>query len=421
MLLVARKGHEAAVAEIFARWDLECVVIGTVTDDGIFRVRWRGEEVCTVPVRALTDDAPVYRRPSEEPTDWNERQQLAMADLPALPDPGEALARLLESPNLCSRRWVWEQYDHLVGGGTVVRPGGDAAVVHVQGTRKGLAVALDCNSRHTRLDPYLGAIAAVAEAARNCAVVGATPLAVTDCLNFGNPERPAVMWEFQQAIAGIRDACLALDTPVVSGNVSFYNESGTANIPPTPTIAVVGLLDDVASAVMPWWSRDGDVVVLFGTTRDELGGSEYLATLHGVEGGSPPWIDLGAEKRLQALLVALARDGLLRSAHDVAEGGLAVALAEGCFGGAGLGVRVAVDPSVRLDAFLFGESHSRVVASVTRGNLPRVRERASAARVPVTVLGEVGGARLVIGDVVDVAVEKLRQRWEDGLTSRLGF
>jgi phosphoribosylformylglycinamidine synthase II len=421
MLLVARAGHEAAVRAVFSRWDLECVVIGHVSDDGIFRVRWRGAEVCTVPVTALTSDAPVYRRPAEEPADWTERERLALDEVPLLEDPTQALLRLVESPNLCSRRWVWEQYDHVVGGATVVRPGGDAGVVRVHGTTKGLAVAVDCNSRYTRLDPYLGAVLAVAEAARNCAVVGATPLAVTDCLNFGNPERPTVMWEFQQAIAGIRDGCIALETPVVSGNVSFYNESGTANIPPTPTIAVVGLLEDVERVLRPWWVREGDVVLLLGRTRDELAGSEYLATIHGLARGTPPWIDLEAERRLQRLVVELATEGTVRSAHDVAEGGLALALAEGCFGESRLGVRVSIDRSVRLDAFLFGESQSRVLVSAGRAGATKVRERAEAADVPVTTLGEVGGTRLVIGDAIDLEVASLRARWERGLETRLGL
>jgi len=421
MLLVARAGHERAVSEIFARWDLECVTIGEVTDDGTFRVRWQGTEVCTVPVAALTDEAPVYRRPAEEPQDLASRQQLSLENLPKLGDPLATLRTLISSVNLASRRWVYEQYDHLVGGGTVVRPGGDAAVVRVDGTRKGLAVAVDCNSRYTRLDPYLGAMLAVVEAARNCAVVGATPLAVTDCLNFGNPERPVVMWEFQQAIAGIRDACVALDTPVVSGNVSFYNESGNANIPPTPTIAVVGLLEDAERALRPWWIQEGDAVVLFGATRDELGGSEYLATIHGIGAGTPPWIDLDLERRTQALVITLASEGLLRSAHDVAEGGLAIALAECSFGEAGIGCRVTIDHGVRLDAFLFGESQSRIVASVERGSVARVRERAAAAGVAVTVIGEVTGRRLVIGDAIDVEVSELRSEWAMGLERRLGL
>src|SRR5215468_7383228 len=261
MLLVARAGSEQAVVDIFARWDLQAVVIGRVTTDGLFRARWQGNEVCALPVSALTDGAPVYRRPAEEPARLEEAQRLDLQAVVEPDDLGAALLTLLESPNLCSREWVYRQYDQFVGGNTLLRPGGDAAVVRVEGTRRALALTVDCNHRYGQLDPYLGAVLAVVEAARNVVSVGARPLAVSDCLNYGNPERPDVMWEFQQGIAGIRDACIALGTPVVSGNVSFYNETDEHNIPPTPAIAMVGLLEDVDAMVTPWWKGEGDVIV----------------------------------------------------------------------------------------------------------------------------------------------------------------
>jgi phosphoribosylformylglycinamidine synthase len=410
MLLVARAGSEEAVRAVYARWDLECVVIGHVTDDGVFRARWHGDEVCSVPVRALTEEAPVYHRPAAAPADLEARQRLDLARVPDVADATAALQRLLESPNLCSRRWVYEQYDQLVGAGTVLRPGGDAAVIRIDGTRRGLALSVDCNSRYTRLDPYLGAMLAVVEGARTCVAVGATPLAVSDCLNYGNPERPHVMWEFQEGIRGIRDACVALGTPIVSGNVSFYNETEERNIPPTPTIAMVGLLEDVERHLQPSFVDAGDVVLLLGQTRDELGGSEYLAVLHGIESGSPPWIDLGAERRLHRVVLRAAAEDLLRSAHDVADGGLAVAIAESCFG-RGLGVRVEIEGGVRRDAALFGESQSRMVVSARRGRVKRLRELCDAERVPCAVLGEVGGDRLVVTGLVDASVGELRARW----------
>ena len=422
MLLVARAGSEDAVRAIFARWDLQAEVIGRVTDDGVFRARCRGREVCALPVSALTDSAPVYRRPAEEPGRLEELQRLDLQTVRQAEDPSATLLALLESPNLCSREWVYRQYDQFVGGNTILRPGADAAVVRVEGTRRALALTVDCNHRYGVLDPYLGAVLAVVEAARNCVAVGARPLAVSDCLNYGNPERSDVMWEFQQGIAGIRDACLALGTPVVSGNVSFYNETDGQNIPPTPAIAMVGLLDDVDTLVTPWWKAEGDVIVLLGRTREELGGSEYLAVTHRQVRGTPPWIDLEAEKRLHRLVLDAAHERLLRSAHDVGEGGLAVALAECSFGGQRLGVRVTVDldEGLRTDAVLFGESQSRMLLSLRRRNLNRLRDLARRDEVPLQVLGEVRGHSVVIEGLIDLPVESARERWRRALERRIG-
>jgi phosphoribosylformylglycinamidine synthase len=420
MLLVVQKGSEDAVRAIFDRWDLEAAVIGSLTDDGIFHGRWHGREVCTLPVKALTDAAPVYRRPAEEPARIEEMQRLDLAAVPEPADPTQTLATLLESPNLCARSWVYRQYDQMTGGNTVVRPGADAAVVRIDGTRRGLALTVDCNSRYCRLDPYLGAVIAVVEAARNLIAVGARPLALSDCLNYGSPEKPDVMWEFQQGIQGIKDACLALGTPVVSGNVSFYNDTDGRSIPPTPTIAMVGLLDDVESHLTPWWKAEGDVIVLLGRTREELGGTEYLATIHGQVRGAPPWIDLEAEKHLHRLCLTAVHERLLRSAHDVGEGGLAVALAECSFGGPGLGVRVAVERGMRVDALLFGESQSRMLVSLRRRHLGRLRDLARREDVPFTLLGEVRGLSVSIGDLVDLPIESTRERWRRALERRLG-
>jgi phosphoribosylformylglycinamidine synthase II len=420
MLLVAKAGREAAVQEVFARWDLEAAVIGRLTDDGVFRAHWRGEEVCALPVAALTEAAPVYRRPAEEPARLEEMQRFDAAEVQEPADYTYALLTLLESPNLCSREWVYRQYDQLVGGNTVVRPGADAAVIRIEGTRRALALSVDCNSRYCRLDPYLGAVLAVVEAARNVVAVGARPLAVSDCLNYGNPEKPEVMWEFQQGIQGIRDACVALGTPVVSGNVSFYNDTEGRSIPPTPTISMVGILDDVELHLTPWWKAEGDVIVLLGRTREELGASEYLAVVHGMVRGAPPWIDLGAETRLHRVCLAGAHERLFRSLHDVGEGGLAVALAECSFHGPGLGARVDLEEGIRTDALLFGESQSRMLASVRRRNLSRLRDLARRDDVPFTVLGEVRGRSLVIGDVVDLPLEAVRDRWRRALERRLG-
>jgi phosphoribosylformylglycinamidine synthase len=420
MLLVAKAGREADVKRIFDKWDLQAAVIGRVADDGMFRARWHGAEVVQIPVEPVSTQAPVYRRPAEEPKNLNELQELAIASVPEPSDYNHVLLQLLGSPNLCSRRWVYRQYDSLVRGHTVIGPGSDAAVLRIKGSRKGLAVTVDCNSRYCLLDPYVGAVIAVCEAARNLVVSGARPLGISDCLNFGNPEKPEVMWQFQQAIAGIRDACLALGVPVVSGNVSFYNDTEGRSIPPTPTIAMVGLLEDVTRCLAQGFRRAGDVIILIGRTREELGGSEYLATVHGLVRGAPPWIDLGFEKRLQAFVRAAAEEGALRSAHDVAEGGLCVALAECCFTSADrLGARIDLEQGMRADVLLFGESQSRVIVSVDRQGWPRLRDRARREGIPVEVIGEVIGDRLEIGDWIDFSIADLAEVWEGALERAL--
>jgi phosphoribosylformylglycinamidine synthase len=420
MLLIAKAGREAEVKRIFDKWDLQAALIGHVTDDGLFRARWHGNEVVRIPVEPISTQAPVYRRPIEEPKNLNEMQELSLTTIPEPVDCDEVLQRLLASPNLCSRRWVYRQYDSLVRGHTVVGPGSDAAVLRVKGTRKGLAVTVDCNARYCLLDPYVGAVIAVCEAARNVVVSGARPLAISDCLNFGSPEKPEVMWQFQQAVAGIRDACVALATPVVSGNVSFYNDTEGRSIPPTPTIAMVGLLDDVSGCLTQGFRRSGDVVVLVGRTHEELGGSEYLAIIHGSVRGAPPWIDLGFEKRLQAFFLELAAEDMLHSAHDVAEGGLAVALAECCLASPErLGARIELEQSMRADVLLFAESQSRILVTLDRQSWPRLRDRAQRDGIPVATIGEVGGARLEIGDWIDRSVGELAEIWETALERAL--
>jgi len=422
MLLVVRQGSEETVRELFAKWDLDAAVIGTVSDTGRLRARWDGTLVVDVPIEPLTSGAPCYDRPASEPAE-EDGQRIDLGRLPEPVDYNEALATLLESPNLASREWVYRQYDTYVGGGTIVRPGSDAAVVRIPGTQKAVAMTLDCNSRHCLLDPYVGTVSAVAEAARNLAVSGAEPIGVTNCLNFGNPEKPEVMWQFQQTIAALRDACVAFGTPVVSGNVSFYNDTEGRSIPPTPVIGMVGLLDDASLHVTQWFKGEGDAIVLLGRNREELGGSEYLAVLHGQARGALPWIDLDLERRLIRAVLTAAREGLLRSAHDVDEGGLAVALAECCITaetGAALGARVELESvGLRPDALLFGESHGRIVLSLRRRHLTRLREIVRREEIPLAVIGEVRGQRLEINDIVDLDVTSLRARWRGALERAL--
>jgi phosphoribosylformylglycinamidine synthase len=295
-------------------------------------------------------------------------------------------------------------------------------VIRLPGTQRAVAITVDCNSRLCQADPYVGTVAAVAEAARNLAACGAEPIGVTNCLNFGNPEKPEVMWQFHQAIAALRDGCLAFGTPVVSGNVSFYNDTEGSSIPPTPVIGMVGLLEDAGRAVTQWFKGEGDAIVLLGRNRDEIGGSEYLAVIHHVVRGVPPWIDLDVERRLIRVVLAAAREGLLRSAHDVAEGGLAVALAECCIAGEGgpwLGARVELEDGLRPDTQLFGESQARMIVSVRRRHLTRLRDLARQEDVPLAEIGKVGGQRLEIGDLVGLTVSTLRERWRSGLERAL--
>jgi len=421
MLIVAKAGCEEEVRAIFSRWDLQAEVVGEVTDDGQFRASWGGEEVIRIPVTALTDDAPVYQRPTKQPDNFAERQQLDLNALPLPTDYGQTLLQLLTSPNLASKEWVYRQYDSFVCGNTVVQPGSDAAIIRLKETTKGIGLTVDCNSRYCLLDPYRGGQIAVAEGARNLAVSGARPVALSDCLNFGNPERPEVMWQFEQAIAGMRDACLALGLAVVSGNVSFYNETEGKAIPPTPTVATVGILDDVTHHITQWFKNPGDVVALIGDTKEELGASEYLASIHGRTAGAPPQLDLAREIRLQELCLTAAREQLLSSAHDVAEGGLAVALTEACITHPEkpLGAKVTFANSIRADALLFGESQSRVLMSLPRTSLPRLQELAQSADLSLTVLGEVGGSDLDITGYLRLSVDELKQKWRTALARQL--
>jgi len=421
MLIVANAGAEEVVRTVFSRWDLDASVIGRVTDDGMMRIRFRGEEVGCLPIALVTDDAPAYTRPAEAPRDFDANQELRLDDIPPPGDYNQILRLLLDSPNIASKAWVYRQYDYLVRSNTVLEPGSDAAVLRVKGTSKGIALSVDCNSRYCQLDPYVGAMIAVVESARNVVCAGATPIGMTDCLNFGNPEKPHVMWQFTEAIKGIRDASLALNVPVVSGNVSFYNETDGVAIPPTPTIAMVGLLDDLDHHTTQWFKTEGDIIVLLGQTREELGGSEYLALARGLVKGAPPWIDLAVEKAVQQLCLNAIHEDIIRSAHDVSEGGLAVALAECCISGPGTGpgALIELEGSIRPDALLFGESQSRILVSLRRRHLGRLRELAAVDHVPLMQLGEVRGHRLIISPLIDIEVEELRRVWSDALPRRM--
>jgi phosphoribosylformylglycinamidine synthase len=421
MLLVAAPERVADVRRVCEKWELTATPIGRVTDDGIFRVRHHGLTVAAIPGRRLVEDCPVYHPEARESEEARVRPSAA-PQLPPTVGLREALEVLLDSPNIASKRWVYEQYDSTVQASTVLGPGGDAGVFRVPGTDFGLAVAVDCNSRLVALDPYEGGKAAVAEAARNVACAGARPLGITNCLNFGNPEKPEVFFQFREACRGIADACRAFDTPVTGGNVSFYNESPTGAVDPTPTIGMVGLLERVDRRVPSHLAAAGDDILILGATRGELGGSAYWVEIRQFTGGRPPPVDLRAERRLQEFLIAAARRGLLRSAHDAAEGGLLVALAEVTIGGpyapSGLGAEIDLSgyaPGVEPEGVLYGEDAGRVVLSADPAHSARLAELAGQLGVPLFRAGRVGGGNL------ELRVGTHRLSWDVARLRRIYF
>jgi phosphoribosylformylglycinamidine synthase len=428
MLLVVKQGREAEVERIFEKWDLHAVHIGRVTDDGMLRVKNRGEVVAEIPNRALTDEAPVYRRPMEIPAYLAEAQQLDPAALSGSPGASDVLLTLLAEPTVASKQWAYRQYDHMVQTNTIGLPGLGAGVVRIKGTDRALAMSVDGNGRYCYLDPYRGAMLAVAEAARNVACSGARPLGTTNCLNFGNPERPAIMWQLAKAIEGIGTACRALGVPVTGGNVSLYNETDGRAIYPTPTIGIVGVLEQADRVLGRTFKRAGDVVVLLGDAKPELGGSEYLRSIHGLVKGRPPAIDLAAERALQDLLVALAAERLIASAHDCSDGGFAVALAECCFGSLGgaeaaiEAVHVGGDTSLNEAAALFGETASRAIVSAAPEHVTELLQHAAAKGVPARVVGETGGnlLRISVGGrtAIDVPVHDAERVWSTAIEKR---
>lgn len=425
MLLVARQGAEATVQQIFARYDLDAVVVGRVTGDGVMRVRDGDHVVAAIPVKELVAEAPSYRRPMTRPAWQDEVQHLAMEGIPLPSDYGAVLLQLLASPVIACKAMVWEQYDHMLFLNSVVGPGGDAVILRLKGTEKGIALATDGNGRYTFLDPFSGGMIAVAEAARNVVASGAKPVAITNCLNFGDPTRPEIMWQFAEAVRGMAAACDALETPVTGGNVSLYNETMGKAIYPTPIVGMLGILDHISHATTPAWKEAGDVVVLLGETREELGGSEYLKVCHGLVQGCPPAVDLDLERRVQECCLEAIQTGVVRSAHDCSDGGLAVALAEGCICDPErqIGVDVTLPGSMRPDALLFGESQSRIVLSAREADVSRLRAIADRHGVTVTPLGQVGGSRLICrGEmfIIDLPVAELDRSWRGSLPAFFG-
>ncbi|URM32819.1 phosphoribosylformylglycinamidine synthase subunit PurL [Cytobacillus firmus] len=412
MLIVVKKGREQEIVDLFSKYGLEAVSVGKVTDDKMLRLTHQGEVVAELPVDALAEDAPVYHKPSSEPEYFREFQAMEN-EIPAVEDYKETLVKLLQQPTIASKEWVYDQYDYMVRTNTVVAPGSDAAVIRIRGTRKGLAMTTDCNSRYMYLDPETGGKIAVAEAARNIICSGGQPLAITDNLNFGNPEKPEIFWQIEKAADGISEACRTLDTPVIGGNVSLYNETNGTAIYPTPVIGMVGLVEDIDHVTTQSFKAAGDLIYLVGETKDEFGGSELQKMTYGKIFGKAPALDLEKEEKAQEQILKAIRSGLVASAHDVAEGGLAVAAAESLIGSKGLGADIKVTGNAT--SALFSESQSRFLLSVKKED-----QEAFENLVDATLIGEVTEAPVLYlsneeGLLLAEQVEVLKQAWKGAI------
>ncbi len=411
MLLVAKPGCEQKVHDILAKWDLHAATIGIVTDTGRMVVKENGKVVADVPADSLTD-APVYHPAKSEPAILKQHREFNENSVAVPKDLQEVLLKLLADPTIASKRWVYRQYDHMVRSNTLVRPGSDAAVIRVKGTKLGLAMKIDGLGSYCSFDPYEGGKIVVAEAARNIACSGAEAIGMTDCLNFGSPEKPEVFYYLDRAIAGLGDACRAFNIPITGGNVSLYNENPSGPIDPSPIVGMMGLFADVEIAVTQWFKKDGDPVYLLGNIGDSIGGSRYLQLAHGKKTGPCPKLDLGVELKLHQLLRALAEARLVQSAHDCSDGGFAVALAECCMTGATheapeRGATVTLPEGGRLDGRLFGEAQSRAIVSCDPAKAGQLEALAKKHGVPCLKIGQVGGDSLAIGSEIKVPVKQL--------------
>ncbi len=426
MLVIAKPEHESEVRKIFDKWDLQCEIIGRVTDSKMVEIR-RGEDyVGSVPPESLVlgGGAPVYIREKKEPRYFKELKNLDLSGFKEPVDYNQALTVLLGSPNICSRQWVTAQYDSMVRSNTINDCYLDAAVVRLKETDSVLAMKTDCNSRYVYLDPYMGGMIAVAECARNLVAVGTRPLGVTNCLNFGNPYKPEIYWQFSEAIRGITEACRVLGTPVTGGNVSFYNENPEGAVYPTPVIGMVGETGSLDATMTADFKEPGDAVLVLGLTAGQIGGSEYLATIHRTVGGPVPTLDIQAEKRLQDLVLELIGRKLIRSAHDCSEGGLCIALAESLMGsyrkGNKCGLEIGIPSGLRPDRYLFGEDQSRMAISAAEGNLKAIKELAASLNVPVSQIGRVTGTgKFTVGKLIGMLVEKMTNVYDTSLAGRI--
>ena len=422
MLVVVKKGYEDKVKALFDHWELRSDIIGRVTGDGVARIREGKKVMAEVPVNLLTSP-PIYRRRVKKPEWLNRLQTFDVTSIPDLSRKkvNSTLLRLLASPNIASKRCIYQQYDHQVGNNTVVLPGSDAAVLRIKGTKKAISVTTDGNARYCYVNPYLGGTIAVAEAARNLVCSGAQPLAITDCLNFGNPEKDDVYYQLKECINGMVRACRELKIPVISGNVSLYNETKGEAIYPTPVVGMVGLIEDVAKHCISGFKNEGDMVFLLGDSQavdSSIGSSEYLELIHGIIKGNP-YIDLGMEKRLQRCCLEAIRRGLINSAHDCSEGGLAVTLAESCLANSLGFVSHNWGVEGRLDAALFGEAQSRIIVSVAPKSARKLQKLAARYQIATTRLGTVGGKQLILKGYIDLSLKQVGEAWWSGLEKSL--
>lgn len=416
MLFVVEPKDEAQAREIFERWGVICAKVGKVTDDGRLKLIHHDEVVGDMPVTALVDECPIYNKPSTVPAYYEQNATVDTLRYDEVSDLGTALEQVLASPTVASKAWVYNQYDYMVRTSTAVAPGSDAAVVTIRGTRKALAMTTDCNGRFVYLDPEVGGKIAVSEAARNIVCSGAEPLAITDNLNFGSPEKSDIFWQMEKSVDGMAEACRVLSTPVIGGNVSLYNENAKGAIYPTPVVGMVGLVHDVDHITTQGFKNEGDVILVLGDTLAELGGSEFQAVVHGVTEGRPPQIDLDTEKRLLEAVLGAIQQGLVQSAHDLAEGGLAVALAESCISG-NVGAKVQLETSLRPDVALFSETQSRILLSASSSQAAELEQFIASRGVPVANIGVVTGTTLEVqvngAATLNRPVAGLKQVWED--------
>jgi phosphoribosylformylglycinamidine synthase II len=426
MLFVIEPGHESEALAVLDKWGLDAAIIGEVIEESCVRIQFEGKEVANLPVFPVVDGALDLKRDSKRPKYLDEVGHVNLTEIPDLSQGNTALKRLLASPNISSKEWVFEQYDHMVRLNTLVLPGSDAAVLRIKDTQKAVALSVDCNSRYCYLDPYEGAAIAVAEACRNVVCSGAQPIGLTNCLNFGNPEKPEIMWQFQQAVAGMGDACRFFDIPVVSGNVSLYNETKGDAIYPTPTVAVVGLIENQKQVMTQGFKKAGDRIALIGFSMEELGGTEYLKVMFDRSEGKPPVLDRKHEKQVQDFCLELIKKGLISSAHDCSEGGLAIAVGESCFpyGGHTLGATLKLESTLRNDSLLFGETQSRIIISFPEERTNEIENMAVAFPVDFSLIGKVGGSHLTVSvnekEVINQEIDVLKEIWKTSLGNYAG-
>lgn len=423
MLVCVKKGKEAAVSEVFDKWGLDSVIIGKVTSDGMMTVKLNGEIVSQIPSECLVlgGGAPVYHRETKRPAYMDEIVKINLDDYSLDRNWNETLTTMLASPNICHKHWVFDQYDSMVRTNTSIGPGSDAAVMRLRKTNKALAMSTDCNARYCYVNPRQGGRSAVAEAARNIVCSGGKPLAITNCLNFGNPYKPEIYYGFTEAVGGMGDACKVFETPVTGGNVSFYNEDPDRAVFPTPTIGMIGLIEETEHITTQWFKDDGDNIFLLGTNKNELGASEYLHNIYDVTKGDVPELDLEFEHELQKALLNAIQSGLIKSAHDCSEGGLAIALAESSISNRDnqFGCTVKLVDDIRSDALLFGESQSRVLISCNSDKADQIQALFDKASVPCSMIGTVGGDRLKINDLVDIKLNDLNDAFYNAMHHRM--